>query len=101
VQLPPWPGPRTLPQGISNSRLIAGNYIDSIGNHGFVAIGGSFDYFNVPGAQDTLAQGINDIGAVAGNFVASTGTHGYIDFWEAHQASGFPRRATNRCERRE
>lgn len=90
VQLPPWPGPRTLPQGISNSGLIVGNYIDSIGNHGFVDIGGSFDYFNVPGAQDTFAQGINDIGEVAGNFVDSTGTHGYVDFWGLIKRLDFP-----------
>ena len=75
LQLPPWLGTRTLPQGISNSGLIAGNFIDSSGNHGFVNISGSFVYFNVPGARDRFAQGINDVGGVAGNLSTVAGSY--------------------------
>jgi hypothetical protein len=90
--VPPFLGPRTLPQGISNSGLIVGNFIDTSGqSQGFVDIGGSFFYFNVAGAQSTFTHGINDIGEVAGNFVDGTGgTHGYVDFWGFTKRFDFP-----------
>ena len=88
----PFIGNRTLPQGISNSGLIVGNFIDTNGHsQGFVDISGNFVYFNVPGAQDTFTHGINDLGEVAGNFLDSTGrTHGYVDFWGFTKRVDFP-----------
>jgi probable HAF family extracellular repeat protein len=88
--LPPFIPPRTMPQGISNSGLIVGNYQDTEGEHAFVDISGYQLTFDVPGAVSTYAHGINDIGQVAGTYLDADGHHGYVNYWGTFRRLNYP-----------
>jgi probable HAF family extracellular repeat protein len=58
----------TFANTIDNRGEVAGSYIDSNGEHGFVYDDGTFTTLNVPGATVTSALAINDRGEVVGDY---------------------------------
>jgi probable HAF family extracellular repeat protein len=65
-----YPGAQTtVANGINNSNLIVGYYMDSNHhNHGFLYKNATYIRINVPNATDTFALGINDYGDIVGTY---------------------------------
>src|SRR4030095_12732551 len=56
-------------RGITNSRIVCGDYVISDGtSHGFFLSGGTFTDYDIPGAASTAVLGINDPADFAGAF---------------------------------
>lgn len=72
----------TNANGINNSNVIVGSYVDpqtSVG-HAFEYVNGKFTSFDFPGATSTIALGISDTGDVVGEYALSNGSnyHGFL-----------------------
>jgi hypothetical protein len=68
----------TIPQGISDSGSVVGEYYDNNSSdsswQGFLYSGGTFTTLDFPGASITEARGVNDQGQIAGIYEDSFGT---------------------------
>jgi probable HAF family extracellular repeat protein len=58
----------TVAVSVNVSGVIAGNFTDSTGGHGFILSNGAFTTLAVPGAVGTSATAINDNGVVVGTW---------------------------------
>jgi probable HAF family extracellular repeat protein len=69
--------------GINDSGQISGQYVDTLGTHGFVYSGGTFNNFDDPSAKagGTNGFGINALGQVVGYYYDTTSSqsaHGFV-----------------------
>jgi uncharacterized membrane protein len=72
----------TTATGISNSGVISGFYVDSMGNtHGFIDNGGVFTSFDDPNANgNTMFLGLNNLGMVVGSYLDINGMTNGLDY---------------------
>lgn len=72
----------TAPAGVNDSGVIAGSYVNSTGEHGFIrsADGSTYTTIDVPGATATIVFGINNLGDVVGDYslAGSSQIHEFI-----------------------
>jgi probable HAF family extracellular repeat protein len=61
--------------GIGPAGEVAGTWIDSVANHGFIALGGTYYDIDVPGSTNTVLTGVNQNGWLVGYFTTGTGRH--------------------------
>lgn len=69
----------TYAWGISNLRVVVGEYVKTDGNaSSFLLQNGAITTFDVPGALDTEARGINSSGQIVGSYDDANALHGFI-----------------------
>ena len=71
---------QTIANGINDRGWIAGDYHNSLGQHGFLLKNGVYRSFDVPfsGAKDTAIFGINLRGQMVGNYTVGSANHGFL-----------------------
>jgi probable HAF family extracellular repeat protein len=71
----------TIAHGINDPGAIVGYWNDSLGQHGFLLVSGTFTPFDATtpgGGAYTRAYGINNAGQITGTFFGSGGVHGFL-----------------------
>lgn len=68
---------QTEATAINDAGLVAGYYVDSAGQHGFIYDAGSYTTLDPTNGASTVVTGINNAGEVVGYYRDATGVHGF------------------------
>jgi len=81
IEIGPPNSPYAVADGINNSGMVSGYYLDmSSVFHGFAAYGGMFQTVDYPGASQTLLYGLNNLGVAIGYYTDSSGNNHVVTY---------------------